>query len=161
MLRLWSLARGLLVAIPSRQQADQGKRVVVLSAKPVLPWRCEDEKSFVIRQKHERKRAAEARVSQTMHGILLLLDPSMVLLQAIIEGCVRWMLHMVAQGFTHCPWVAGMTIRCHPFGCMTDNSECLLEKALSGFHISLLARAWKQPHCHRDRSPETDHTISP
>jgi hypothetical protein len=47
--------------------------------------------------KAEQKRAAEAKFPASMHRIGALLDPSMILFQAIIEVCVGSMEHLVAQ----------------------------------------------------------------
>ena len=65
-----------------------------------------------------------------MHGIIPLLDPSMVLLQAIIEVFIGPMEHLVAQHFTHGSWVGGVTVRRHLFRRMDDNGQSLLEELL-------------------------------
>src|SRR5260370_34417787 len=76
-----------------------------------------------------------------MHGRIALLDPSMVLLQAIIEVFISPMKHLPAQRLTHCSWVGSMFVRCHLFWRMANNSERLLEKLLSCLHLSLFTQA--------------------
>jgi hypothetical protein len=58
----------------------------------------------------------------------------MILLQAIIEGFVGPMEHLVAQHFTHCSWVGGVTVRRHLFRRMADNGQ--LQK-----HFSKISQA--------------------
>ncbi|GHO57507.1 hypothetical protein KSB_59820 [Ktedonobacter robiniae] len=77
-------------------------------------------------------------VSETMHGRIPLLDSPMILLQAIVEVCVRPMLHVFAQGFTPRSWIGGMAMRYHSFRRMANNGESLLEKPLSGPHVPFL-----------------------
>src|SRR6266568_7499245 len=50
------------------------------------------------------------------------------------------MLYLVAERFTHCSWIRGMTVRGHLFRRMANNSESLLEKLLGCLHISLFAQ---------------------
>ena len=88
-----------------------------------------------------QKRAAASRVSKTMQRIRALLHPSMVLLSAIIEVCIRPMLHIFAQYFPYCSWIGGMPIRCDPFRSVTDNRERLSEKPLGCFPIPFLAQS--------------------
>jgi len=56
----------------------------------------------------------------------------MVLLQAIIEVFVRSMKYLIAQCFTHCSRVRGMTVRRDPFRGLANNGESLFEKLLGG-----------------------------
>ena len=53
-----------------------------------------------------------------MHGIIPLLDSPMVLLQAIVEIFAGSMEHLIAQRFAYRSWIGGMSVCCHPFGCM-------------------------------------------
>ena len=51
---LLSFVRRLLVSMPSRLQVDQGKLVVVLRARPFLPWQSEAGDNSVIHQRQSR-----------------------------------------------------------------------------------------------------------
>jgi hypothetical protein len=48
--------------------------------------------------------------------------------------------HMVPQCFTHCSWVGGVPVGCHPFWSLANHGECLFEKLLGGLHISFLTQ---------------------
>jgi hypothetical protein len=76
-----------------------------------------------------------------MHGIIPLLDPSMVLFQPIIEILACPVLDVAAHCLMYCPWVGGMTVSRHPLRSMADNSESVLEKLLGCLHIPLLTEA--------------------
>src|SRR5450631_4066232 len=75
-----------------------------------------------------------------MHGIIPLLDSSMVLLQPIIQVRVCSVLDIAAYRLTYCSRIGCMAVRRDPFWCMANNGESLLEKLLSGLHIALLAQ---------------------
>ena len=75
-----------------------------------------------------------------MHGIIALLDPSMVLLQTIIEVFVGSVKHLSAQRFTHCSWVGSVPVCRHLLRGMANDGERLLEKLLSRLHIAFLAQ---------------------
>jgi hypothetical protein len=69
-----------------------------------------------------------------------LFDPSVVLLDAIVEIVIAAMSHLISQDLTDGTWVGIMPIGCHPFWDRADDGESLLEKALGCLHISLLAQ---------------------
>jgi hypothetical protein len=50
------------------------------------------------------------------------------------------MLYLIAERFTHCPWVGGMTVSRYPFRGMTNHGKSLFEKLLGCLHISLFAQ---------------------
>jgi hypothetical protein len=49
------------------------------------------------------------------------------------------MEHLIAWCLTHCSWVRGVSIRCHPFQGMANHGESVLEKLLGCLHIPFLA----------------------
>ena len=76
-----------------------------------------------------------------MHGRIPLLDPSMVLLQTMIEGCVGLMVDDAAQSFSHRSWRGSMSVRCHLFCSRATHCESLFENLLGRLHIAFLAQA--------------------
>jgi hypothetical protein len=74
-----------------------------------------------------------------MHGILSLLDPSMVLLQTIIEVLVGLMLDSAAQYFSHGSWVGGMSVRGNSFRRMVNHGKSLLEKEVRQRFVQIWA----------------------
>ncbi len=87
---------------------------------------------------------AEARcrghADEPTHGVIALLDATVILLQSIVEGAVGPVEHVTAQGLADGTRVGVMPIGRHPFWGVTNHLDGLLEKALSSFHISLLTQ---------------------
>jgi len=113
---------------------------------------------------HFLEGAAEARgrghTSEPTHGVIALLDATVILLQSIVEVAVGPVQHVTAQGLTNRTRVGIMPIGRHPFWGVADNVGSLFEKALGRLHVSLLDSAWNPPDCLRDRWPERESTIS-
>jgi len=90
------------------------------------------------------KSATEAccrfEASETTHGIVALLDPSVILLQPIIEVLVRPMLDTVAHDLAYSPRIGTMPICRDRLWRMANHSNRLLEQSLSRLHISFLAQ---------------------
>jgi hypothetical protein len=63
-----------------------------------------------------------------------------ILLNAIVEIVIATMSHLRSQDLTDGTWVGIMPIGRHPFWSVTDDVASLLEKALGGLQISLLAQ---------------------
>ncbi len=112
---------------------------------------------------HFIKGTAEAccrgHTSEPAHGIVALLDPTVVLLQSIVEIAIGPVKHVTTQGLTDRTRVGIMPIGRHPFWVVADDVDSLLEKALGGLPISLLGSASNQPNCHPDRWLDRDSTI--
>lgn len=70
----------------------------------------------------------------------MLLDPSMVLLQPIIEILVGPMLNVAAHYLAYCSWIGRMAVRRHLIGNMANDINRLLEKLLGRLHVPLLAQ---------------------
>jgi hypothetical protein len=64
-----------------------------------------------------------------------------ILLDAIVEIVIAAMSHLMSQALTDRTRVGIMPIGRHPFWSVTDDVESLLEKALGGLQISLLAQS--------------------
>jgi hypothetical protein len=90
--------------------------------------------------KAQQKHAADSRASEATHGIGALLDPSVILLQTMIEVLVRPMLYMVAQDLASGPWIGTMPICRDRRWRLANHSNRLLEKSLSRLYISFLAQ---------------------
>ena len=78
--------------------------------------------------------------SKAVHGIIPLFDATMVLLKPMIEIFTRSMLDITAHCFAYGSWIGSVTIRRYLIGYGANHSNCLLEKRLSCFHISLLTQ---------------------
>src|SRR5258708_13628551 len=97
-------------------------------------------------------------VSKTMHGIRALLDPSMILLQTLVEVFARPMLHVIAQD-AHELLVERRYG--HPFithsGAWPAQRAPAQIKPLSGLHIPFLATRAHPPGCHPHQWRERSH----
>jgi hypothetical protein len=103
-----------------------------------MMWR--GRRSFRNSSKAQQKRAAASRVSQAEHRIGPLLDPSMVLLEPMIEILVHPMLYVTAYYLMYCPRIGRMAVRRYLIGSRANNSTSLFEKLLGCLHLPLLAQ---------------------
>jgi hypothetical protein len=98
--------------------------------------------------------------SKATHRIIPLFDATMILLQPMSEIFTRSMLDSAAHRLADGSRIGSMAISRHLIGNRANHSTRLLEKLLSCFPISLLARAGNQPDCQRGRSPDTHNVTS-
>ena len=84
----------------------------------------------------------------------------MILFQPIVEIRVGPVQDITAQDLADRTRIGVVSIRRNALWSVTNRLEGLLEKALGGIQISLLAGAASQPGCHPDQWPDTDSPIS-
>src|SRR5258708_39058129 len=95
-----------------------------------------------------------------MHGILPLLDASMMLLSTSIQVHICAMNRLISEGFTYGTGIGAMSVRRDRRWSMSNNGDCSREELFCRIHISFLGYAANPPGCRHDQWLNTDSTIS-
>src|SRR6266700_615829 len=98
--------------------------------------------------------------SKPAHGIVALLDPTVVLLNAIIKVGIGSMHDISAERLADGTWIGVMSIGCHPLWGMSNHCNSLAEELLCGIHVPFLDFGVNRPDFHPGRWRDRGSTIS-